>query len=140
MAEPKTRPTKASVTAFIAKQSDEARRKDCRALVKMMSAATGAKATMWGTGIVGFGSVPLRYASGRELDWPMIAFSPRKNALVLYLTGLEGFATLTKKLGKHTTSRGCLYVNRLEDVDPTVLNRLIAGVVKGVQTKAATRI
>jgi hypothetical protein len=137
MPEPKTKPEKASVTAFIAKIADEDRRKDCTALVKLMSAATGEKPRMWGSSIVGFGSYPLRYASGREVDWPVVAFSPRKGALVLYnVAGLDEFATLGKKLGKHTTGKGCLYIQRLEDIDQVVLKRLVAGVVKAKAAKA----
>jgi len=132
MAEPKTRPTKASVTGFLDGIDDEDRRRDCKTLVKMMKAATGEAPTMWGTSIVGFGTRHLRYASGRELDWPIIAFSPRKTDLTLYiLSEFEKHAALMKKLGKHKTGKSCLYVKRLSDIDLPTLEQLIRAGVAG---------
>lgn len=127
MAEPKTRPNKdLSVTDFIAAVPDEARRADCKALVKMMQAATGAKPVMWGTGIVGFGSKPIKYANGTELDWPAIAFAPRKNDLTIYIMpGFDKLGPLLRKLGKHKTAKVCLYVKRLADIDLAVLAKII---------------
>jgi hypothetical protein len=126
MAEPKTRATQASVTKFLDKVSDEGRRQDCQALVKMMTRATGAEPKMWGTSIVGFGSHKIRYASGRELDWPPLAFAPRRQDLTLYglLSGDEA-DDLLGRLGKHARGKGCLYIKRLADVDASVLRRLI---------------
>lgn len=127
MAEPKTRPNKdLKVTDFIAAVPDEVKRADCKALVKMMQAATGAKPVMWGTGIVGFGNKPIRYTNGTELDWPAIAFAPRKNDLTVYIMpGFEKLRPLLKKLGKHKTARVCLYLKRLSDVDLAVLRKIV---------------
>jgi hypothetical protein len=126
MAELKTRPTGRSVAAFLAGMEDEAARKDCRVLVALMRKATGSRPAMWGPSIVGFGSLPLRYASGRELEWPEVAFSPRKRSLTLYLLSrFPGRDALLKKLGKHKTSVSCLYVDRLADLDGKVLKQLV---------------
>jgi len=131
MAEPKTKPTTESVTAFLARVEDDERRADCKTIVRLMKAATGAPAKMWGTSIVGFGNAPVVYADGRTLDWPAVAFSPRKGDLTLYLKlGRDGQAALLKKLGKCKAGKGCLYVKRLADVDLAVLTKLIAGAAK----------
>ena len=125
MAEPKTRPTKASVTEFIDRIADENRREDSRTIIAMMRKITGEKPVMWGESIVGFGSQTLTYANGSELDWPITAFSPRKQSLVLYvLTGKEK-PELMKRLGKHTTGKVCLYIKRLSDIDINVLEELV---------------
>jgi hypothetical protein len=117
MAEPKTKATKASVTGFLDKVKDAGRRLDCQARVKMMTKATGAEPKMWGTSIVGFGSHRITYASGREIDWPPIAFASRRQELTLY--------ALLTRLGKHARGKGCLYIRRLSDVDVKVLQGLI---------------
>ena len=125
MAEPKTRPTAESVDAFIDRIDPEARRDDCRALVRMFLKVTGQPAVMWGTAIVGFGSYRMKYADGKEYDWPVVGFSPRKTDLTLYLSGLDD--DLLARLGKHKRSKGlCLYIKRLSDVDLGVLEELIA--------------
>ena len=132
MVEPKTRPTKASVTRFLDGIDDEDRRRDCKTLVKMMKAVTGEAPTMWGPSIIGFGTRHLRYASGRELDWPILGFSPRKTDLTLYiLSGFEKHGALMKKLGKHKTSKSCLYVKRLSDIDLPTLEQLMRMGVAG---------
>ena len=123
--EPKTRETKASVAAFLNTIPDAARRKDCKDVAAMMRKASGAAPKMWGTGIVGFGSVRLKYASGRELDWPALAFASRKTDLTLYLDERELKAELVKRLGRHKTGKCCLYIKRLADVDRGVLEALI---------------
>ena len=121
-----TVPTGASVAAFLGAEPDAQRRADCQALVRLMTRVTGEKPRMWGPGIVGFGSYHYRYESGREGDCPVAAFSPRKQALTLYLMlGFEGHADLMRKLGKHKTGKGCLYVKRLSDVDAHVLEELV---------------
>jgi len=126
MADNKTKPTKASVTVFINALTDQTRRTDAKALVKMMQDAAGEKPQMWGPSIIGFGSCHYRYESGREGDMPLIAFSPRKAATVLYnVTGSSDSKTLLAKLGKHTTGKGCLYIKKLADVDQEVLQTLI---------------
>jgi hypothetical protein len=131
-AELKTKKTKDSVPAFLAKIEDPQARKDCKTLVGLMEAATGAKARMWGTSIVGFGDYRYRSpATGREGDWFQMGFSPRKGALTLYLlSGVHRHGELLKKLGKHKTSKSCLYIKRLEDVDAGVLKKLILASAK----------
>ncbi|MBI1797744.1 MAG: DUF1801 domain-containing protein [Candidatus Eisenbacteria bacterium] len=136
MAEAKTKPGKASVAAFLAKVAGDERRKDCAALVKMMTAASGAQPVLWGPSIVGFGTYTLRYASGREAEWPVIGFSPRKSALVMYnLAGLPQFAKVRAKLGRHKAGGGCLYVTRLDDVDRALLAGLFDAAVKAKKKK-----
>ncbi len=127
MAENKTQPTKVSVAKFIETIADETRRADAKTLVKMMQAASGEKPTMWGPAIVGFGSVHYKYDSGREGDMPIIGFSPRKAASVLYgAIGFSGADALLAKLGKHSTGKGCLYIKKLSDVDAKVLEAMMA--------------
>jgi hypothetical protein len=131
MAELKTKKTEASVDDFLNGVKDEATKKDCLEIVKLMKQATKADPKMWGSSIVGFGTQHLKYASGRELDWMVIGFSPRKQNLTLYIPGsLESYADLLKKLGKHTTGKGCLYVKSLKDVDAKVLKELIQRSIK----------
>jgi hypothetical protein len=105
---------------------DEPRRSECQRLSELMQQATGDEPRMWGAAIVGFGDTHLVYESGRELDWFKIGFSPRKAALTLYLgeAALSDDA-LMAKLGKHTTGKGCLYLKRLDDADPTTLEALL---------------
>jgi hypothetical protein len=131
MAELKTKQTESSVEAFLAAISDETRRQDCLTISKMMKKATKAEPKMWGTSIVGFGNRHYKYASGREGDWFVIGFSPRKQDLTLYLAG--GFSpnsALMQKLGKHKTGGTCLYIKRLADVDLGVLEELVRQSVK----------
>jgi hypothetical protein len=126
MAEPKTRPTGQSVKKFLDGIRDKTRREDCYTVLRLMKRATKAEPRMWGPSIVGFGEYRLQYASGRELDWPLTGFSPRKQALTLYLLDCEGrHSALLRKLGKHKTSKACLYIQRLADVDSKVLAELI---------------
>jgi hypothetical protein len=127
MAENKTLATKASVGAFVDKIADPAKRADAKALVKLMQKATGEKPAMWGPSIVGFGSYHYVYESGREGDMPLVGFSPRKAATVLYVrAGTPGTEALLAKLGKHTAGKGCVYVKKLADVDEAVLEKLVA--------------
>jgi len=135
MADNKTKPTKLSVAAFIDALTDETRRADARALVKLMQSATGQRPTMWGPSIVGFGSCHYKYESGREGDMPLTGFSPRKAATVLYGLMTSGASeALLATLGKHTTGKGCLYIKKLADVDQKVLKALI---VKSAAAKRA---
>lgn len=132
-AELKTKENDASVETFIAKQSAEVAA-DCRSIMKLMKKATGEDARMWGASIVGFGRYNYKGASGREGEWMLTGFSPRKANLSLYiLTGLDRSAAQLKKLGKHSTGKGCLYIKRLGDVDIKVLEELIANGVKGLE-------
>ena len=137
MAENKTKPTEVSVAVFIEAIADEGKRADAKALVKLMQTASGEKPKMWGPAIVGFGSIHYTYDSGREGDMPVIAFSPRKAASVLYgLIGFDGAEKLLAKLGKHTTGKGCLYIKKLSDVDEKVLDAMM---VKALAAKRAKR-
>jgi len=129
--EPKTRQTEASVEDFLNGVGDEAARADCRRIIELMSEATGAPPKMWGANIIGFGSRTVKYASGRELEWLITGFSPRKANITLYLsTGEAWNDALLSKLGKHKTGMGCLYFKRLSDIDESVLKKLIDESVK----------
>ncbi len=137
MAENKTKPTKVSVTAFINAITDPARRADAKALVKLMQNASAEKPKMWGPSIIGFGSCHYKYESGREGDMPLIGFSPRKAASVLYgAIGSADAGALLGKLGKHATGKGCLYIKKLADVDQQVLETMM---VKSLAAKRAHR-
>ena len=127
MAENKTKPTTVSVAAFIDAITDEERRSDAKALVKLMQKASGEKPKMWGSSIIGFGSYHYVYDSGREGDMPVVAFSPRKAATVLY--GLGDSEALLPKLGKHTRGKGCVYIKKLADVDQKVLEAMVVKAV-----------
>ena len=131
MAEAKTQKTKASVRDFIDAIADEPKRKDAKAVDKIMRDSTADKPAMWGPNIVGYGSSTLTYANGKIADWPVVAFSPRKAALVLYLAPdvYEVRKDLLARLGKHTTGKSCLYVKKLADVDTDVLRELVAASV-----------
>jgi hypothetical protein len=125
-AEIKTKETEASVEDFLNGVENEKVRADCRKIARLMSDATGAPPKMWGANIVGFGKRHMKYASGRELDWLIVGFSPRKANLTLYLSSGEKWNDeLLSKLGKHKTGMGCLYFKRLSDVDEGVLKKLI---------------
>ncbi len=126
MSELKTKVNKASVTKFLNTVEDEEKRRDCFEILKFMKQITKEEPKMWGASIVGFGSYHYKGASGREGDWLLTGFSPRKQNLTLYLMGgFNEHADLLKKLGKHKTSVGCLYIKKLEDVDVKVLKELI---------------
>lgn len=127
-AELKTKETGASVDAFLDGLADEQQRNDSRAIVKLMQRITGDKPKMWGPAIIGFGLTTIEYASGRELEWMKIGFSPRKGNIVLY--GLATEANLAKDLGKFKTGKGCLYIKRLSDIDEKVLVNLIKDSLK----------
>lgn len=126
MAEPKTRPTTASVPAFLAKVKDPGVRADCEALVTMMSAVTKAPPVMWGTSIVGFGSYPYRYERGRALDWPLTGFAPRAKQIVLYvMPGCDGYDALLEALGPVKCGVSCIYVKRLAELNLPALKKLL---------------
>ena len=114
------------VEAFLDSIADEVRQSDAREVRALMSAAAKAPAVMWGSAIVGFGERRLRYDDGREIDWMVIGFSPRKASTTLYLSGgVEFYADLLERLGKHSTGKGCLYLKRLSDVDRGVLAEVL---------------
>jgi hypothetical protein len=126
MAELKTKKTGASVAAFLAAIMDAQVRKDCQTIARLMQNATKSKAEMWGSSIMGFGRRKLVYPNGRELDWMVIGFSPRKQNITLYvLGGLEKEDELLEKLGVHDCGKGCLYIKRLSDVHVPTLKKLI---------------
>lgn len=134
----KTKATAKSVAAFIASVPNRARREDAMVLAGLMRKATGEKPVMWGPSIVGFGSRRYVYESGREGDTPLVGFSPRASACVLYLgLGAGGYDALLAKLGKHKAGKGCLYIGSLADVDVGVLQRLIAKSAAAARKKAA---
>ena len=136
MAELKTKKHDGDVDAFLAGIEDDAKRDDARELRQIMADVTGDEGAMWGDSIVGFGSYHYRYASGREGDWFEVGFSPRKRNLTLYLmTGFEDSDGLLTRLGKHSTGKACLYVNRLSDVDRDVLRQLVQASVDQSRSK-----
>ena len=121
----KSAKTKASVTSFVNKQSPQ-QKKDSKTLIKMMREVTGSKPAMWGESIIGFGDVHLKYASGRELDWFKIGFSPRKNDLSLYVLCESPLVDpLLEQLGPHKRGKGCLYIRSLDIINLTVLEKII---------------
>lgn len=127
MAEAKTKPTKASVEAFVKKVSDAQKRADTQAVIAMMREATKEEPVMWGPSIIGFGSYRYEYASGQTGDWPIIGLSPRAQSLTLYI--MPGFdeldADLMKRLGPHKSAKSCLYIKRLSDIDMGVLKKIV---------------
>ena len=126
----KTRATTGSVDTFLSGLVDAERRQDAKATLQMMQRLTGAKPAMWGPSIVGFGSYHYVYESGREGDAPIVGFAPKGREMTLYV--LSDFArqdALLAKLGRHRTGKSCLYIRRLADVDPKVLEDLVAASV-----------
>ena len=131
LAEIKTKPTSLSVEDFINQITDEQKRKDSQVILKMMEKAMKEKPKMWGSSMIGFGDVRYKSpASGREVDWFKIGFSPRKGNLSLHLIDLKRHVDALKKLGKHKAGGGCLYINKLEDVDIKILEKMIAAAVQ----------
>jgi hypothetical protein len=138
MAELKTKPTNANVTKFLNSVADKTRREDCFAVLEMMQDVTKEEPTMWGSSIVGFGRYRYEYESGREGEWPITGFSPRKGDLTLYIMpGFEIAPDLMERLGKYKTGKSCLYIKKLADVDRKVLKQLIQ---KSVRKMLAQRI
>jgi hypothetical protein len=127
MAELKTKKTALSTAAFIKKIPEAQKQKDAFIILELMEKATKAKGKMWGSAIIGFGDRHLKYESGRELDWFVMGFSPRKQNLALYIPGtVEKQQALLKKLGKYKTGKGCLYINKLAEVDMAILKEIIS--------------
>jgi hypothetical protein len=126
--ENKTKLTGVSVESYLGAIESDERQKDCRALAKLMAKATGEKPKMWGPSIVGFGSYHYKYDSGREGDSCLTGFSSRKGEIAIYLMAeFPKRDQLLAKLGKHKTGKGCLYIKTMSDVDPKVLEQLVAG-------------
>ena len=131
LVEIKTKQTSSSVTGFIDSIPDEQKRKDSYVILKFMEKATKEKPKMWGSSMIGFGNVRYKSpATGREVDWFKIGFSPRKANLSLHLINLQMHAEALKKLGKYKTGVGCLYINKLEDVDIKILEKMISAAAK----------
>ena len=132
----KTVPTHADVLEFVARL-DDAQRRDSEQLIDLMHTVSGEPPILWGPAIIGFGTYHYAYASGREGDMPRIAFSPRKGKLVLYITeDAARYTALLARLGKHKTSKACIYITKLADVDKAVLKELIVAAYRGVPGEA----
>ena len=127
MAENKTQKTTASVTEFLNTLPDEKKRQDSFTLLELIAQVSGSAGKMWGPAIIGFGDTHYKYASGREGEWFKVGFSPRKQNLTLYISnGLQKHTDLLAQLGKHKIGGGCLYINKLSDVNLDVLKTIIA--------------
>ncbi len=136
MADLKTRPHEGSVSAFLDSVADERKRADSYAVLALMQEVTGEEPRMWGPGIVGFGAYRYRYESGREGEWPLTGFSPRKQNLTLYIMpGFDRYEALMERLGRYRTGKSCLYLKRLEDVDVGVLRELVDRPVSHMKSK-----
>lgn len=129
--ENKTQPTEQSVESFLDSVEDERKRVDSYTLLQLIGEVTGDKPVMWGSSIVGFGTYHYKYASGREGDFMVTGFSPRKRNLTIYvMPGFDQYAQMLSRLGKYKTGRSCLYVNKLADIDMDVLRELLTAGVK----------
>lgn len=128
----KTKPTTANVDDFISAIENEQKRNDCFVLLKMMKKASKEEPVLWSNSIIGFGVKRFKSpATGREVDWLLIGFAPRKTNLSLYISvGIQEHAVNLKKLGKHKTGVGCLYINKLDDIDLNVLKKMIENSLK----------
>ncbi len=133
MAAMKTKAMQKSLEGFLEKIPDAQKRADCEAIAAMMEAATKSKGKMWGSAIAGFGEYKMVYPNGRELDWMIMGFSPRKQNIAVY--GLDIQCDLMADLGKHDTGKGCLYIKRLSDVSVPALKKMIAAAVKKKKAK-----
>jgi len=140
MTELKTKPTDKNVKEFLNRVENPRRRDDSFKVLKLMREITQEEPIMWGDSIVGFGSYHYKYASGREADWLQIGFSPRKQALTVYIMdGFEKYENLLKKLGKYKTGKSCLYINKLEDVNIPVLKELMSESVEHIRKITAEK-
>lgn len=136
MAENKTKATAASVSKFIDQVENEQKRNDAKTLVDIFEKLTGEKGKMWGPSIIGFGQYHYKYESGREGDFMLAGFSPRKTALTLYImAGFSKYDEYLSKLGKFKTGKSCLYIKKLADVDMAVLESMIADSIQTIQKK-----
>lgn len=136
MSDLKTQPTDRPVEDFLNGLENETRRSDCFRLLELMTEVTGEQPVMWGTSIVGYGSYHYIYKTGREGDWPVTGFSPRKQSLTVYImSGFSKYDELLSKLGKHKKSVSCLYINKLADIDMEVLKQLIKESVEYMRNK-----
>jgi hypothetical protein len=135
MAEPKTKSNDGDVEAFLNEITDEKKRHDCFTILELMKKITRAEPKMWGASIIGFGNYRYKYESGREGDWFLAGFAPRKQNITFYITsGFTKYNELLAKLGKHKTGKSCLHINKLEDVNLSVLEEMIEKSVDAVQS------
>jgi hypothetical protein len=135
-AEQKTKENSASVTEFLNGIENEQKRNDCFEILQLMQQVTQHEPRMWGPSIVGFGSYHYKYSSGHEGDSPLMGFSPRKQSITLYITtDYERYSRLLEKLGKHSTSKACLYIKRLSEVDRGVLKELMTEGLKTTKSQ-----
>jgi len=130
MAKNKTAENENSVAGYVATIKDEKRRKDFSALMDIMSKSTGFEPKMWGTAIVGFGSYDYKYESGREGSAPLSGMSSRANAITLYMAVYDGREKMLEAMGKHKTAKGCVYIQKLEDIDVNVLAKIVKESIK----------
>ena len=131
MAKNKTIETQNSVAVFLATIKDKIRRNDCSAIIDLITEHTGLEPKMWGTSIVGFGIYHYKYESGREGDAPLVGLSPRSAAIVFYLSAnFEKRDELLQRLGKYKTGKGCIYVQKLEDIDTSILAKMVKASIK----------
>ncbi|HYH95537.1 DUF1801 domain-containing protein [Hyalangium sp.] len=138
MAELKTKKTETSVEDFLAGITPEKKRKDAIAISDLMKKVTKSEPKMWGTSIVGFGNHHYKYESGREGDWFLVGFSPRKANLTLYIMpGFSNYDALLAKLGKYKTGKSCLYIHTLDDIDVPTLRELIKSSVAEMKKRKA---
>ena len=136
MTKPKTKSTSASVENFLNSVEDEPKRDDSFALLKIFKEVSGEEAKMWGPSIVGFGTYHYKYPTGTEGDWMLTGFSPRKQALTLYImAGFSKYDDLLSKLGKYKTGKSCLYIKKLDDVDEEVLRKLIDNSIRAIKKR-----
>jgi len=139
MAELKTKPSERSLESFLRGVEDAERREDCHTILKLMKKITRQEPKVWGDSIVGFGTYHYKYESGREGDWFVTGFSPRKQNLTIYIMpGLDAHKDALKKLGKHKAGRGCLYIKRLADIDQSVLSEMIKTSVAKMKSSAGS--
>jgi len=137
MAELKSKKTDASVVLFLNRVENKKRKKDAFVILELMRKITNSEPAMWGPSIIGFGSYHYKYASGREGDWFLTGFSPRKLCLTLYImSGFKKYDEMLLKLGKYKTGKSCLYINKLEDIDMKILEKLISASVASMGQKA----
>ena len=134
MAKNKTTETQNSVADYLTAIKDEKKRKDCSAIIDLITEHTGLKPKMWGTGIVGFGSYHYKYDSGHEGDAPLAGMASRTNAIVLYLSAnFEKRNELLASLGKHKTDKGCVYINKLDDIDTGILTKMVKNHIRHIK-------
>lgn len=141
MAKNKTTETKASVNSFISTIKDDKRRNDCLTIIELVSKSTGYEAKMWGTSIVGFGSYNYKYDSGHEGSAPLAGLASRANSIVLYLgSAFEKREELLSKFGKHKTGKGCIYIQKLEDVDTSLLVKMFKNSIASKKNNIRTNL